>query len=171
MSMPVGAGVSVEEYLHTAYEPDCEYIDGELVERHVGEYPHSRLQGFLYAYFLRRWRKWGITPVLAQRIRIRQGKYLIPDLCIIRGPEPTDRVLTQPPWIWIEILSSGDRPIRVQRKVQAVLEFGAEYVWVIDPETLESIVYTAHSQRELLDKTFRIEGTDIVVPLDALLED
>lgn len=37
-------GVPVEEYLRTSYDPDREYVDGRLVERHVGEYSHSRLQ-------------------------------------------------------------------------------------------------------------------------------
>jgi hypothetical protein len=27
--------VSVEEYLHTDYEPDCDFVDGVLVERNV----------------------------------------------------------------------------------------------------------------------------------------
>jgi hypothetical protein len=36
--------VPVEEYLRTSYDPDREYVDGQLVERHVGEYFHSLLQ-------------------------------------------------------------------------------------------------------------------------------
>jgi len=37
--------VSVEEYLNTSYRPDCDYLEGELLERNVGEWDHSRLQG------------------------------------------------------------------------------------------------------------------------------
>jgi len=29
--------VSVEEYLHTVYEPDMDYVDGVLEDRNVGE--------------------------------------------------------------------------------------------------------------------------------------
>jgi hypothetical protein len=29
--------VSVEEYLQTAYDPDCDYVDGEVIDRNVGE--------------------------------------------------------------------------------------------------------------------------------------
>jgi hypothetical protein len=36
--------VSLEEYLNTAYSPDREYVDGVVVERHVGERPHSLVQ-------------------------------------------------------------------------------------------------------------------------------
>ena len=35
--------VSVEEYLRTSYpDGDCEYVDGEIVERNVGEIDHGR---------------------------------------------------------------------------------------------------------------------------------
>ena len=34
--MATGTLVSEEEYLHTAYEPDCEYEDGVLTERNYG---------------------------------------------------------------------------------------------------------------------------------------
>ena len=32
--------VSLEEYLRTHYEPDCDYVDGELEERNTGELEH-----------------------------------------------------------------------------------------------------------------------------------
>src|ERR1035441_8349758 len=36
--MATFTSVPVEEYLRTFYDPDREYVDGQLVERHVGEY-------------------------------------------------------------------------------------------------------------------------------------
>jgi hypothetical protein len=42
--MPSRTLVSVEEYLHTSYDPDCDYVDGEIVERNVGELDHSDSQ-------------------------------------------------------------------------------------------------------------------------------
>ena len=32
--------VSVEEYLSTSYDPDCEYDEGAVVERNLGEIEH-----------------------------------------------------------------------------------------------------------------------------------
>ena len=37
--------VSLEEYLKTSYEPDCDYVDGVLEERNLGEWNHGDLQG------------------------------------------------------------------------------------------------------------------------------
>ena len=35
--------VSVEEYLSSVYEPECDYVDGEIEDRNVGEKDHSKL--------------------------------------------------------------------------------------------------------------------------------
>jgi hypothetical protein len=43
--MSTATAVSLKEYLNTSYRPDCDYLDGELLERNVGEVDHSRLQG------------------------------------------------------------------------------------------------------------------------------
>jgi Uma2 family endonuclease len=168
--MATTALVPVEEYLHTVYEPDCEYQDGELIGRNVGESPRSWLQGLLCAYIWRHSKRWDVIPFPEQRVQIRPGKYMIPDIYVHHGPKPTAKVFADPPLIWIEILSSEDRPVRVARKVKEAIEFGAPYVWVVDPETLESYVTTSHSQYELHDGVFRIEAMDITIPLTKLEE-
>jgi hypothetical protein len=33
--------VSLEEYLSSVYEPECDYVDGEIEDRNVGEKDHS----------------------------------------------------------------------------------------------------------------------------------
>src|SRR5207302_237545 len=108
---------------------------------------------------------WGIAVGTEVRVKIRDGRYLIPDIYVGRGRTRLRGVLTVPPLIWIEILSPEDRPLRVNCKVKEVLEFGAAYVWVIDPETLESELRTRESSVSLTDHTLRIPGTEIVVPL------
>jgi len=125
----------------------------------------------LYAYFLRRRKKWGVLPIIRQRVQIRAGKFMIPDICVVQGPEPDERILTKPPLIWIEVLSSEDRPVRVNRKVRDVIAFGSKYVWVIDPDSLESYVVTRDSQYELADGVFRIEELGVEVPLGQLEEE
>lgn len=169
--MPIQTLVSEEEYLRTSYEPDCEFLDGELVERNVGTSSHSLLQGLLTIYFGRKRKLWGIHVYPEVRVRIRPGRYLIPDLAIISGPKPVEAVFTTPPLIWIEILSPEDKPIRVNRKVRELLEFGVPYIWIIDPETLESEVHTQHGGASLTDGIFRLPNSPIEVPLQALEED
>src|SRR5580698_1605470 len=44
VEMTTGTAVSVEEYLRTSYEPNCEYIDGVLIQKPMPTTGHSRLQ-------------------------------------------------------------------------------------------------------------------------------
>jgi Uma2 family endonuclease len=172
-SLPnAGSYVSVEEYLRTPYQPDCEYEDGAVLERNVGEIPHSWIQGLLVRYVLNRRRQWNAIALPEQRFKIRERKYMIPDVCVLEGSaRPTVPVLILPPLVWIEILSSEDRPIRVNRKVKDALAFGAPRVWVIDPETLENYVATPKEQVELPDGVLSVPGTEITIPLQQLEED
>ena len=36
--------IPVEVYLTSVYRPDCDYVDGEVLERNLGENDHGRLQ-------------------------------------------------------------------------------------------------------------------------------
>ena len=77
--MPVRTAVSVEEYLNTSYRPDCDYLEGELLERNVGEWDHSRLQGLLCSFLLRREKQFGIVVVPEQRVRLKAKRFRVPD--------------------------------------------------------------------------------------------
>jgi Uma2 family endonuclease len=68
----------------------------------------------------------------------------------------------------IEILSPEDRPLRVDRTIAEWLEFGVGYVWVVDPETLESVLHSAHGRVPVSDATLRIPETPIEIPLRQL---
>src|SRR5947208_7513894 len=97
--------VSVDEYLHTAYEPDCDYVDGVVEERNVGENDHSVPQQELWHFLRLRRRELGIFPIIEQRVRISPTRYRVPDVCVVLGPKPDEQVLTQPPFLYVEILS------------------------------------------------------------------
>lgn len=163
--------VAEREYLATQYEPDCEFEDGVLIERHVGTEKHSWMQAALAAYIFRRRKAWGVNVYTEQRMRVRAGKYKLPDLCIVQGPRPNTPVLEEPPLVAIEILSPEDRPLRVDGTIAEWLEFGIPYVWVLDPETLESVLYTPAGRVPITDSTLRVPGTPIEVPLGQLDEE
>lgn len=157
--------VSEQEYLGAQYEPDCEFEDGVLIERHVGTEKHSWLQAALAAYFFRRRKAWNLNVYIEQRTRVRPGKYKLPDICVVLGARPSTAILEVPPLLAIEILSPEDKPLRVDRTIAEWLEFGVGYVWVIDPETLESALHTSHGRLPVIDATLRIPEFAIEVPL------
>jgi Uma2 family endonuclease len=171
MTMSTVVLVPEDEYLGTAYEPDCEYEDGVLIERNWGDRDHSWMQAALGSWFFHREKLWDIETFIALRHRIRKGKYMLPDICVVRRPSPDEQIFTTPPLIWIEILSPEDRPIRVNEKIRQVLEFGVPNVWVIDPETLECEIHTPQGSRKIDDGILRVDGTPIEVPLHGLEEE
>lgn len=101
--MPVAVPVSLQEYLETSHRPDCDYLDGELLERNVGEWDHSRLQSLLCQFLCSQEREWGILVVPEQRVQVK------PDITVIAGPRPDGGIITKPPFLCIEILSPSDR--------------------------------------------------------------
>src|ERR1700744_5009601 len=48
---PSPVRISVEEYLDTSYRPDCDYVNGEIEERNVGEKDHAIVQRVLTMLF------------------------------------------------------------------------------------------------------------------------
>ena len=163
--MAVGALLSLEEYLNTSYSPDKEYRDGVLVERNVGEKGHARLQTRLARYIGNRQKQWGVEVFTGLRIKVREKWYPIPDVCVYELPDFDERYPTRPPLLWIEILSPDDRMADVWNKANELVANGVPYVWIIDPETLESELRTAAGVERVADKTLRIPNSPVVIPL------
>jgi Uma2 family endonuclease len=171
MDMSVGTLLSVEEYLNTSYSPDMEYIDGLLVGRNVGDEAHSLLQVALGAYLHNRRKQWKIKVYSDLRTKVRETRYRIPDICIYPLPGFEGRYPALPPLLWIEILSPDDRVADVWRKTSELIGAGAPYIWVIDPESLESEVWSASGVEKVAGKTLRLPGSPIVIPLLEVMED
>ncbi len=160
--------ISVEEYLATSYRPDCDYVDGEVVERNLGTRDHGWLQAAVTSYFFVRRKQWDITVLTETRLRTKPTRFRIPDICVILG-DTKEQVLTQPPFICIEILSPEDRMSRVQKRINEYLEMGVSYVWVLDPDTREAYAATsADGLREIKSGVLKTEDPTLELPLDEI---
>jgi len=162
--------VSVEEYLSTSYEPDCEYEDGVVVERNLGQFEHSFLQTILATIFTNNMDGWGVFGLTEQRIQIAPRHFLVPDLCVLRMGSPTEDVLTRPPLIAIEILSPEDTVRRAGNKAGLYRQFGVEHVWVIDPHARVAYRGTSSGLERVPSGELIVEGTPIVVRIAELFE-
>ena len=157
--------VPLNEYLATSYRPDCEYLDGELLERNVGEWDHSRLQMLLSRYLCNREKTWGIIVVPEQRVQVKATRFRVPDISVLAGSAPAGPILVEPPFLCIEILSRNDRMEEMQARIDDYLSFGVRYVWLIHPRTRRAFVYTSEQVLEVKDGVLRTDGPDICVPL------
>jgi Uma2 family endonuclease len=165
MGTEVEALVALEEYLDKAYSPDREYRDGVLLERIVGEKKHARLQALLAAYMVRREKQWSVSVYTELRVKVREGWYPIPDICLYPPPDFEGRYPDRPPLLWIEILSPDDRMVDVWQKADELTALGVPYVWIIDPATLESELRTAAGVAGVPDKILRLPDSPVVIPL------
>jgi len=133
--MATSISVPVEEYLRTTYRPDMEYVDGELVERHLGEHKHSRLQTLVLFELGARERDRRFRVLTEQRVGVigTKHRYRIPDVCVMALPYHSEPVLTTPPHLVVEILSPDDETADTLARVTDFLRFGVAHVWIADP--------------------------------------
>jgi Uma2 family endonuclease len=169
-SVQSGTLVPVEEYLHTSYRPDCEYLEGRILERNLGEKDHSRQQGLLYGYLLNREKQWGIFIVPEQRVQVKKDRFRIPDICVVVGEAPAEQIFTRPPFLCIEILSQDDRMSEMLERVNDCLAFGVRYVWVLDPRTRCVQIYNGDGVHGIRNGMLWTSDPEILVPLGQLFD-
>ena len=75
----------MREYLTTSYHPDCDYVDGRIEERNVGEYDHGYLQTLLAVLFMNNRSTWGVLAVTEVRTQVSSTRFRVPDLSILRA--------------------------------------------------------------------------------------
>jgi len=168
-TQPIGDRfISVEEYLSTGYEPDCEYEDGVVVGRNLGEFEHSLLQTILATIFTNNMDAWGVFALTEQRVQTAVTKFLIPDVCVLRLSAPTEDILTHPPLIAIEIMSPEDTMRNARTKAAKYLQFGVEHVWVIDPNARAAYRAGAKGLERVPGGELTVPGTLILVRMGDL---
>src|SRR5579859_4496090 len=163
--------MSVDEYLKTSFDgPDCEYLDGEVVERNMGELEHADVQTTL-AHLLRLQRRsLGIRVATEIRIRISPTRYRVADVAVWRDDNIGKRIPTVPPFLAIEILSPEDRVTRIQPKIAEYLSIGVEWIWLIDPIERTAICYSQRNPAGALTETLLTENPTIEIPLVLALD-
>jgi Uma2 family endonuclease len=135
------ATLTLEEYLQTAYHPDCDFVDGILEERNVGSIKHSILQTFLAVWFSSNGRDWRVRPLVELRTQVSASNVRVPDVAVVSiDAVLPDAALIAPPLIAIEILSPEDRMPRVLGRLDDFLAMGVPNVWLLDP--IERVAYT-----------------------------
>lgn len=160
--------VSVEEYLASSYRPDCDYIDGEVQERKLGEKEHAAMRAVLTYLFMRNRKAWNIDVYPELRVQVSANNFRVPDVTVTRSGLEWERILKTLALLFIEILSPEDTLSKIRRRVDDYLRFGTEHVWVIDPESRKAYVCSATGFQEPEGGALTIPGTPIRVVLSEL---
>ena len=132
MALSAPVETPLEVYLHTSYSPDCEWVEGKLRERNIGQFDHSNLQGKVFLTLALQGRgKYHVLP--EQRLRVAPGRcYRVPDVLVIRR-EDKEQIITKPPLLIVEVLSPDDTITDYDDKITEYLSMGVNCIWVFDP--------------------------------------
>lgn len=161
--------VSLEEYLQASYRPDCDYVDGTILERNLGQYEHARLQGLIITALMIHERDWHIHVLPEQRVKIREGKYRVPDVIILSEDALRSRVIEQPPLLCIEVLSPEDRLSEITERANDYLTLGVAETWIFDPIQRRVYVYSKTGLHENPSDAVLVAG-NVQVSASSLFE-
>ena len=177
---PPGTATEVDVVaVHNREDRLCELVDGVLVEKTIGYYESYiaatliRLLGnFVVAHDL------GIVAGADGMMRLTPGLVRIPDVSFVsweklpgRRP-PRQAIPDLVPDLAVEVLSEGHTPREMARKLDEYFTLGVHLVWLVNPMTESTEVYTSRHQSTVLDKLATLEGGGLLpgftLPLSAL---
>lgn len=154
--MAVAELISAEQYLHTSFEHDAEFVDGRIVERPMPTWQHACVQGFLIEELRAIGRCLGFFAQPEQRVQTQPNRFRVPDVCVVveKPNEQSRWIVTRPPYLCIEILSPEDTLAGTMEKMREYLSFGVEWVWVIDPVSLSGQMHSQTTVTNVEDRVF-----------------
>ncbi|WP_263375253.1 Uma2 family endonuclease [Granulicella aggregans] len=154
---PISVFVSEEEYLGTVYRPECDYVDGRLTDRNIGEWNHSRVMTTVMCLLAacENEREWYVLP--ACRTEVAPGRYRCPDVQVVSRFPKIDRIVRRPPLLVVEVISPHDTWHRLRTVFKDWLAMGVEHVWAFEPA-----VATAY--RVDLNGMWRVREPELSVP-------
>ena len=155
--------ISVQEYLSTTFRPDCDYVDGVVEERNLGEYEHGKIQGMLARILGNRKVEWSIDVVVECRMQVTSSRFRVPDVLALRRGQKVNRIVQEAPLLCIEVLSPEDTWRRLKERLDDYLAFGVRHIWVFDPDDREVYTYDAGGYHRMTGPELTVEGTPIRV--------
>lgn len=155
--------VPVEEYLRTSYRPDCDYVDGRVEERNLGEYEHGKIQSKLDRVLGNREKEWGIDVVVETRLQVSATRFRVPDVMVLRRGQKVSRIVREAPLLCIEVLSPEDTWTKIRSRLNDYLSLGVQHVWCFDPDAREVRRYTVEGFQTVREPELTVAGTEIRV--------
>jgi Uma2 family endonuclease len=155
----------------------CELVDGVLIEKDMASFESqvAMLIGHFLLAFLEE-HDLGIVLGEAGMLRLAPGLIRIPDVSFISGEQlpgralPDDPIASLYPDLAVEIISAGNSPGEMRRKLRDYFGAGTLLVWFIYPKTRTAEVYTGPRRRTVLTEADSLEGGDVLPGFELSLE-
>ncbi|MEA5516400.1 Uma2 family endonuclease [Nodularia sp. UHCC 0506] len=154
--------LTLEEFLQQPEtKPASEFIDGQIIQKHIAQGKHSTLQVDLGADINLRLKPQHIARAYSELRCTFGGRSIVPDIAVFtweRIPRDDNGKVSNtlaraalaegiaPDWT-IEILSPDQSQTKVVRNILHCLTHGTQMGWLIDPE--EEVVFAYFADRTL----------------------
>ena len=125
--------VSLQEYLESDYEPECELVSGALLPKPMGTLEHMEMERWIER-LLERYEQKGLGRTVRE-LSIRRGDDVrIPDLVFVQPDARFESgIMMDPPLLCVEILSPYQRLSSLFATCETYHAWGVPYCWVVDP--------------------------------------
>jgi Uma2 family endonuclease len=158
--MATSPHMSIAEYLNSDYDPDLEYVDGQLVERNVGKWEHGRIQALLTIWFGQHEDEWKVQTATDIRTRVGWTRVRLPDVLLV-GLAAQPPVIEEAPVLAVEILSDGDTLAATKKKCSEYIDMGAKGVSIINPLNRTALQWDGASWKEAT--RLEVAGTPVYI--------
>ncbi len=165
-------GTATEKDVLAAHDREnrlCELVDGVLVEKAMG-YKEGVVAGLLLKMI---WlyldeHDLGVAAPPDGMMKLATGLIRIPDVSFVSWDKLPGRVLPKAPIpslgpdLAVEVLSEGNTPREMQRKVKEYFAAGARLVWLIDLEARFVDVFTSATRSRRLGEQDVVDGAKVL---------
>lgn len=147
----------------------CELVDGVLVEKAMGYY-ESRLATVLASLLEAFCQEHNMGIVLGADATTALGPGLVrlPDVSFVSrrrlpgGKIPREPIPDLAPDLAVEVISQGNTPQEMDRKLREYFEAGVKLVWYVYPQTGTVRIYTAPERVLELGEDQTLQGGDVL---------
>ena len=156
----------------------CELADGVLVDKEPGFYKSvlgavfvGKLEGFVYDRGL------GITLGPGAPIRLAPGLIRMPEASFLSWQHfpgrklPAGSILNAAPDFVLDILTSGNTPGEMARKLREYLAAGVQLIWYLAPVSRSVAVHRADGTTAVVTEGGTLEGEDVMPGFSLPLRD
>lgn len=128
--------ISVADYFAHETKPASEYEDGVLRRKPMAAWDQGVLQNRIM--HLLDHAASALVSASEVTVRIREGKYLVPDVIVQRRDAIQRPYPIEPVHLCVEILSPSDRISEALAKCEESHAWGVAMTWILDPEATPS---------------------------------
>ncbi|HEV8430959.1 MAG TPA: Uma2 family endonuclease [Pyrinomonadaceae bacterium] len=146
-----------------------ELINGELITMPLPGTPHGRITLQLavpLSHFVWDHELGQVYDHSGFQLTVNPDTVLGPDIAFISKQRLKEMGEVEPYWqgppdLAVEVLSPGDRPGKVNKKISRWLEFGTKQVWIVDRKHRKVTVYRSESDTTTFSGSDSLEAEDL----------